>query len=240
MLRLVYVIIVNVFRIVYYVPKMSYCVRHRDRYSEEYRYILAKRLVNIVIRTSRVETEHIGVENLPLDGGYIMFANHQGRYDPLGIISGHEKPCSFLLDKKRADGFLSGQFAELLDGISIDKDSVKDQMRAIRELSENVKHGKRYLVFPEGRYQKGQGNSTLDFKQGCFIAATHAKCPIVPVTLIDSYKVYGNNSLKKVKTKVIYHKPICYDEYSGMKTKNVAVMVKDIIDKEISARTNIN
>ena len=163
-----------------------------------------------------------------------MFSNHQGRYDPLGIIAGHEKPCSFLIDKRRADQFLGKQFSALLDGISIDKESVKDQMRAMRALANGAKEGRTYLVFPEGIYYKNQGNRTGEFKQGCFICATHAKCPIVPVTVVDSYKVYGINSLKKVKTKVIFHAPIYYEDYKGMNAKEVSVLVKDVIDRELA------
>ena len=69
-----------------------------------------------------------------------MFSNHQGRYDPMGIIAGHERPCSFLVDKRRANQFLGKQFSALLDGISIDKESVKDQMRAMRALA-FTRHG---------------------------------------------------------------------------------------------------
>ncbi len=217
----------------YYAPRMAYCAKHPEKYSKEDKYALAQKLIRTVQRTSRVETEHIGKENLPEDGGYILFANHQGRYDPIGILSGHEKPCSFLLDKRRADQFLCKQFAALLDAVSIDKESTKDQMRAIRTLSDGVKNGNRYLVFPEGIYGKDQGNRTQEFKEGCFLAATHAKCPIIPVTIVDSYKVYGINSLKRVKTKVIYHEPIYHEQYKGMKTREISLTVKGIIDQEI-------
>ncbi len=234
MLRLVYTVTVNIFRIVYYVPKMSYYAKHPEKYSEDDRYALAQKLVQTVKRTARVETEHIGAENLPSEGGYIMFANHQGRYDPVGILSGHEKPCAFLIDQNRSKQFLSKQFTALVDGISIDKTSVKDSMNAVRTLSKRVKEGKRFLVFPEGIYYKDQGNRTGEFKQGCFIGATHSKCPIVPVTVIDSYKVFGVNSLKKIRTKVIYHDPIQYEQYKDMNAKEVSVLVKSIIDAELA------
>ncbi|MGM9643686.1 MAG: lysophospholipid acyltransferase family protein [Eubacteriales bacterium] len=234
MLRFIYVIVINIFRIFYYVPKMSYYAKHPEKYSEEERYALAQKVVKIVVRTSRVETEYEGRENLPKTGGYIMFSNHQGRYDPMGIIAGHERPCSFLIDKRRADQFLGKQFSALLDGISIDKESVKDQMRAMRALANGAKEGRIYLVFPEGIYYKDQGNRTGEFKQGCFICATHAKCPVVPVTVVDSYKVYGKNSLKRVKTKVIFHDPIYYEQYKEMNVRELSEHVKKIIDTELS------
>ncbi len=234
MFRLLYVIFINFFRIVYYVPKMSYISRHRDRYSEDERYALAQKLILTVMRTARVETEYSGVENLPQSGGYIMFSNHQGRYDPIGILSGHKLPCSFVIDKKRADQFLVRQFASLLDGISIDKESSKSQINALKALSKRAEEGRRCLVFPEGIYEKKQGNRTGEFKKGCFIGATHAKCPIVPVTIVDSYKVFSGNSMKRITTKVIYHKPILYEEYKNLKTCELGALVKDVIDRELA------
>ena len=234
MLRYIYVIVVNIFRILYYAPKMAYCARHPEKYTDEDKYALARKLILTIQRTGRITTECEGAENLPKDGGYIMFSNHQGRYDALGIIASHKEPCSFLIKKSRANQFLAKQFFQMMDGVSIDQDSIKDQMKALRELAEKVKAGKPFLVFPEGIYKKGQGNSTLEFKRGCFLCATKAKCPIVPVTVVDSYKVFGVNSLKPIKSKVIFHEPIYYEQYAKMKSEEICDMVKGIIDAELS------
>ena len=237
MLRFVYAIVVNIFRILYYAPKMSYYAKHPEKYSSEDKYALAQKLIDTVKRTARITTEYHGVENLPEGGGYIMFANHQGRYDALGVLSGHKRPCSFLITKFRAHQFLAKQFFEMMDGVSIDKDSVKDQIRALRKLADNVKDGKIYLVFPEGVYQKGQGNRLLEFKHGCFLSAKNAKCPIVPVALIDSYKVFGINSLKRVTSRVVYLEPIEYETYKDMHVRDISDMVKQRIADEIARHT---
>ena len=233
MLRFVYVIVVNIFRIMYYAPKMAHCAKHPEKYSDEYKYSLARKLISTVQRTGRITTECEGRENLPKEGGYIMFANHQGRYDALGILSSHDRPCSFLLKKSRANQFLAKQFFDMMDGVSIDQESIKDQINALRELARKVNEGKPFLVFPEGVYEKGQGNRTLEFKRGCFLCATKAKCPIVPVTIVDSYKVFGINSLKPIKSKVIFHEPIYYEQYAGMKAEEISDMVKAVIDAEL-------
>jgi 1-acyl-sn-glycerol-3-phosphate acyltransferase len=66
------------------------------------------------------------------------------------------------------------------------------------------------------------------------LCATKAKCPIVPVTVVDSYKVFGENSLKPIKSKVIFHEPIYYEQYATMKSEEICDMVKGIIDAELS------
>ncbi len=237
MLRFVYTVIINFFRILYYAPKMAYYAKHPEKYSAEDKYVLAQKLIAMVQRTGRITTEHYGAENLPEEGGYIMFANHQGRYDALGVISGHKRPCSFLITRSRANQFLAKQFFAMMDGVSIDRDSIKDQMRALKELANHVKDGRVYLVFPEGVYEKGQGNRLLEFKHGCFLSAKNAKCPIVPVVLIDSYKVFGINSLKKVTSKVVYLEPIEYEAYKDMHVRELSDLVKQRIADEIARHT---
>ncbi|HBI63381.1 MAG TPA: 1-acyl-sn-glycerol-3-phosphate acyltransferase, partial [Lachnospiraceae bacterium] len=52
-----------------------------------------------------------------------------------------------------------------------------------------------------------------------FKSAMRAKAPIVPVALIDSWKVFDLWSLRRVETKVIYLKPLYYEDYREMSSK---------------------
>ena len=71
---------------------------------------------------------------------------------------------------------------------------------------------------------------------GSFKCATRVKAPIVPVAIIDSYKPFGINSLRKVKTQVHFLPPIRFEEYGSMTTAEIAEMVKSRIAEEIHAR----
>ncbi len=232
-IRFYYVIVMRIFSIMYFVPKMAYYAKHPEKYSEQDRYDLALIVINKVRKTARVTTEYYGQENLPEKSGYIMFSNHQDKYDGLGIFAGHKKPCSVLKDKKRSNMFIAKQFIDLLGGQRIEKGSPRQQILALNAIAEEVRNGRNYLVFPEGGYGKKTNNSMTEFKYGCFTSAIKAKCPIVPVAVIDSYKAFGSRSLGKVKTKVIYLKPIPYEEYEGMKAREVCALVRSRILEEI-------
>lgn len=235
MLRFIYVIIMRIFSIIHYCPKMSYYGKHPEKYSNEDCHALAQKVIRKVKKTTRITTDVYGVENLPKDGGYIMFSNHQGKYDALGIIDAHPTPCSVLMDKKRSQMPIANQFITLLRGKRLEKDRPRQQIRVLKELAQEVVEGRVYLVFPEGGYTKDQKNNVGDFKYGCFITAMKAKCPVVPVAIIDSYKPFGENSLKPVKTKVIFLPPVSYDEYKEMKAPALSEHVRNIIVNEISS-----
>ena len=51
----------------------------------------------------------------------------------------------------------------------------------------------------------------------------------MPVAIIDSYKVFGVNSLRRVKTQVHFLPPIFFEEYRDMNTQEIARMVKERI-----------
>ena len=202
MLRFIYVIVMRTFSIMYYVPKMAYYARNPQKYSELDKYLLAQIVMDKVRKTAKVTTHYYGVENLPKESGYIMYSNHQGKYDALGILLGHERTCSVLMDKKRSKMFIAKQFIDMLGGQRLERNSPKQQVKVLMDLSKEVSEGRNYLIFPEGGYGKKTDNSLDEFKSGCFSCALRAKCPVVPVAILDSYKPFGINSLKKLASKV--------------------------------------
>ena len=58
-----------------------------------------------------------------------------------------------------------------------------------------------------------------EFKGGSFKAATKAKCPIVPVALIDSFKPFDTNTISPVTVQVHFLKPCIMKSNKDMKTK---------------------
>lgn len=238
MFRFYLTIILNLYRIPYYMIKMLHYINHPEKYSEVQRYSLARRVGNMVQRTSRIKTTGFGQENLPQEGGYIMYPNHQGRYDMIGIITQHDLPCSFIMDDKRSHMPITSQICDLMEAKRMVKSDLKQSLKIIMDVSDDVRNGKRYVIFPEGTYEHDHQNNKLgEFKPGCFKAAMKAKAPIVPVALIDSYKPYEGVSYKKVITETHFLSPIFYDEYKGMNTREISDLVKQRIQEAIQLIT---
>ncbi len=224
MLRFIQVIVCNLPRL-YMIPKMAYKARHGEKYSEEDCYRYAQLAIRRMMKAGHIATEKYGMEHLPQEGGYMLFSNHQGKYDALGIMYAHEKPCSVVIDDVRSHGILVKQFIDMIHGKRLVKDDLRQSARIIRELAEDTKNGRRFIIFPEGGYHKN-GNSTTEFKPGAFKSAVWSKVPIVPVVLIDSYRVFEERTLKPIKTFVYYLKPLYYDDYKNMSTIEIAQTVQ--------------
>lgn len=94
MLKLFYVIFMNLHRAPYMIPRMRAEADHPQRYTEEQRYSLVQHAIYLMNKTGKINTVETGAENLPKQGGYMMYPNHQGKYDVLGIMYTHKSPCS--------------------------------------------------------------------------------------------------------------------------------------------------
>lgn len=234
MFKLFYVIFMNLFRAPYIIPKMRKRADHPEKYSEEQRYHLVHHVIYLMKKTGKITTKAYGMENLPAEGGYVMFPNHQGKYDVLGIIYTHEKPCSFVMDKRKSHTILVREFIDLVQGHRLEIDNPRQGIEVINQVAKKVSDGKRYIIFPEGGYKFNNRNKVYEFKAGSFKIALKAKCPIVPVALIDSYKVFNSWHLGPITTYVYYLPPIRYEEYKDMKTPELATLVSDRIKEKIA------
>lgn len=233
MLRFLYVIFMNLFRAPYMITRMRYEADHAERFSEEERYKLVRHTIYLMKKSGRITTECYGEENLPSEGGYVMYPNHQGKYDALGIISSHKEPCSLVMDEKKSHTILVSEFVDLCQGKRLKKDDVRQALRIINDVAADVKQGKKYILFPEGGYEFNNKNKVCEFKAGSFKCAVKSKAPIVPVALIDSYKVFNSFYMGKIITEVHFLKPLYYEDYKGLKTQQIAAIVKERIEEAI-------
>ncbi len=229
MFRFYYTIVMRIGSIIHFVPKMRHYAKHPDRYNEADCLALSKIMIAKVAKTARATTSVYGSENLPEDGGYILFSNHQGKYDALGIMAAHPRPCRVLMNLQRSKMPIANEFVSLVRGKRIDSRSPRQQVTCLREIGEEVKEGAIYLIFPEGGYRKDQDNRLNTFHSGCMRSALMSECPIVPVALVDSFKPFTQKNLKKVHTQVHFLKPIPYEEFCDLRPAEVASLIRDRI-----------
>ena len=223
------------FKAIYYFSHIWWCSIHESiSYEEGFRW--CKKTTLAANKAGRVTIEAHGVENLPEKDGFIMFPNHQGLFDGLVFLESCPKVFSFVMKKEAADVILLKQVRKALGALVIDREDLRQSMKIIQAMAEEVKKGRNFIIFPEGTRSR-QGNHTLEFKGGSFKAAMKAKCPIVPCALIDSFIPFDENSIRRGTVKIFYLKPMYYEEYKNMKTTQIAEEVKRRIDETIAGYT---
>lgn len=234
MWRMNYTILMNMLRLPKILETMHRMTDRPDLYSEQDGYDYVRYITGLMEKTGHIRTECYGKENLPKEGGYIMYPNHQGKFDAYSIVSVHDKPLSVVMDRERSYFVLVNEILDTLRGKRMDIKNTRQALTIINQIAQEVAQGRRYIIFPEGAYSDEKKNTLWDFKPGCFKAATKAGVPIVPVVLVDSYKAYNSWQITPVKTQVHFLEPIGPEEYQGTNTTQIAAIVKERIQNKLT------
>jgi len=230
--RLIMMMLRNFFYLPYvFVNLLRYA--KNDNISEEKKYKLIRLIGDRGCKCGNVNVHGYGLENIPKESGYIMYPNHQGLFDVMGWVYLNPTPFSVVIKKEAYNVFMLRQIVQTLGGLFMDREDPREGLKVINEVATQVKAGRNFLIFPEGTRSKN-GNKLGEFKSVSFKAATKAKCPIVPMAIIDSYLPFDTNSIRKVDVQIHVLEPIPYEEYNGMKTAEIADMVKSRIEKVIA------
>lgn len=228
-------IILMVLRIFFLLPFYLYKIFslcNIEKYDEPTRYAFLHRITKKVNRKGRVTIDCYGTELLPKENGYVLYPNHQGLFDALAILETHAKPFTTVSKIEVKDIFFLKQVFTIFQSKFIDRDDVRQSMKVMMEVTKEIKEGRNYLIFPEGTRSRKK-NEILEFKGGSFKCAMSAKCPIVPVALIDCYKAFDTHSIAKLKVQVHYLEPLYYEDYKDMKSVEIAEIVSERIKKTI-------
>lgn len=208
------------------------CKYDSSSYTESEKYNIVRDIVKSINKSANVDIHCEGLENIPEENGFVMFPNHQGLFDALVMIDTCDKPITFVIKKEIDKVRPLRKILSVLDVKMIDREDIKQSMKLIINVIQEVRSGRNYVIFAEGTRSRDK-NNLLPFKGGSFKSAVKAKAPIVPVAIMDSYKVFDNHSIKRVTVSISYLPPITYEEYKDMKTVDIAKEVKERIENKI-------
>lgn len=231
MKRILLMVIRSIFQLPFYFFRITQ-LGNIEKYDRETRYGYLHKLTTIVNRRGRVTIDCHGLDNLPKENGYIMFPNHQGLFDVLSMLETHERPFTTVMKKEVKDTILLKQIIQLIQSEVIDREDIRQSMKVIGNMTRRVKEGENFVIFAEGTRSR-KGNTLLEFKGGTFKSAMNARCPIVPVALIDSFKAFDTSSIKKLTVQIHYLEPLYYENYKDLKSTEIAELVSSRIQTTI-------
>lgn len=147
MLRLIVMALRSFFFLIYEINKCNYMMKRPEKYSELDKYREVQKIVDKMRKNSRTTTKVYGKENLPETGNYVMYANHQGHYDGLGIVCNHDRPLTIIIDSKREHQMIVRQMLPMVGGHGINLKDARQQMKTMMTVTRELKEGKIYLLF---------------------------------------------------------------------------------------------
>ena len=217
--------------------KLERYSRNPDQYTREEMYAHIQDIMRHAVAKSNVDLQVTGLENIPGEGGFMMYANHQGLFDIVALAATFPRPIAAVMKKELKDVPLLKQFMRCTNSYPMDREDVRQSLKVIQAVTRDVKEdGRRFIIFPEGTRSK-KGNGMGDFHGGSFRCAVKAKCPILPIAYIDSFKPLDQKGSRPLTVQIHYLPVIPYEEFKDLDTVALAALVKQRIQACIDANT---
>lgn len=200
--------------------------------SDRYVYWLAKIYGRNFIKVAGAKVEVTGLEKLPKSSNICFISNHQGLADIPLIVGYIPKPIGFIAKKELKMIPVLNVWITAQHCVYIDRKNPRKSLKAIEMGAENIKKGHSMVIFPEGT--RARSNNMRKFKQGSLKLALQANAIIVPVTIMNSYKLFEEHGvLRKANIKIIIHDPIYSEKISSESQKNLISELETIIRKPL-------
>lgn len=229
-------IVTMVLRNLHIVPgawiKLCHYAKHTDKYPELEKWNHIRYILSRAVKSGNIDLKVTGLENIPRDRSFLLYSNHQGMFDVLAIAATCEPPLGTVMKKELKDVPLLKQIAACTKSFAMDREDVRQSLTVIQGVIQEINAGRNYLIFPEGTRSKST-NNLLEFHNGSFRCAVKTKCTVVPVALVDCYKVLDQKGSKPVTVQIHYLEPIEYEQYKDLNTKELAALVRDRIEAKI-------
>lgn len=184
------------------------------------------------LRLAGAEVVVDGLEHLPASGGFVVCGNHQGAFDIPILLAISPRPLAFVAKKELGRVPLLGFWIKAVGCLMLDRDDARQALAITREGVSRLKDGRGFVVFPEGTRS---GSPTLGtFRQGSLQMPIAAGAPIVPVAIIDSYKLTEGGRIRPARVRVIFLPPIATTALSRQDKKGLLEQIRALIETQLA------
>lgn len=173
---------------------------------------------------------------------YIFCANHTSFLDISIVMLTMQGMAIFIGKSSLGKVPIFGYMFKRLH-ITVDRGKNKSRYDAFDKAKRKIEMGMSVVVFPEGGILTQNPPEMVPFKDGAFRAAIEKQVPVVPISIIDNWKVLPdgkNMRLHYGKTGIIYHEAISTE---GMTIEDVPALKEKVflvIQSGIQAHSQLN
>ncbi|WP_342252137.1 lysophospholipid acyltransferase family protein [Spiroplasma endosymbiont of Amphibalanus improvisus] len=196
-------------------------LRNPNSVEEEKRYIWIHRINRYFLWLQGIKIVPHDYQNW-IDKKCLIVANHQSNYDPSVLLRLNDfkrvAPIAFIAKKELKTARIFKNFVQLIDVIFLDRENPRQAVEVLNKASNLIRIPRAMVLFPEGTRSKSY--EVGEFKGSFLKIAQKANAPIIPVSIVNSFK-----ARKKKYVHIIFHKPL---KPSSFLTKNTEVLSKQL------------
>lgn len=210
--------------------------KHIEKYPRELRFSKMRNLCRHITNALSIDLQVFGLENVPHDETFYLVCNHMSAFDPLAFISILDKPIAFVGKKELLKAPFVPKALEVLESETIDRDDLRQSLEVMLRIEDSLKRReKNWMIFPEGTRIRDQLLPVASFHHGTFRPAVKSKTIILPAAIYGTFRVFSKKpQFKKYPVFVSFLKPMTPEEYQGLSTSDIAQIMQETIQREIT------
>lgn len=165
-----------------------------------------------IFTATGVRVRAVGLQNIDMTAPYVYVSNHASVFDIIAVVAAIDRRIRFIAKKEVSRIPVFGWIA-VRAYIMVDRASGPDGVRSLERAAERIAAGESVILFAEGT--RTRDGNLLPFKRGAFSLAIRAGVPVVPLTILGSYRVMkkGQLRIRKGEITILVDSPIDVREY---------------------------
>lgn len=177
-----------------------------------------------------VSLDVIGTENLPKEGAVLYVGNHSSYFDIVLTYLCFPGPTGYVAKSEMSHLPLLSIWMENIHCLFLNRDNIREGLKAIQKGIEELKSGISICIFPEGT-RNTSPDTILPFREGSFRMAEKAKCPIIPVSINNTSAIWEAHlpTMKKAHVIIEFGAPIYPETLSREERKFLGAHTRKII-----------
>lgn len=139
-----------------------------------------------ILRTSKVRTEVLGLENLPT-GNFVLCVNHQSNFDALVLFRHVRRHMRFVAKSQLLKVPVFGYALKRAGNIFVDRQGTSTDKAVLNAAVTAVRERVSVVFFAEGT--RSDDGVLRPFKRGAAMMALEAQVPLVPAALAGTHLI---------------------------------------------------
>lgn len=182
-----------------------------------------------------VRTEVDMRADLDPDQSYVFVSNHQNLLDIPLLARTLPHPFGFVAKLELESVPFLGTALKMSPSVFVGGKDARRSLESLRRAGRQIREGRSVIIFPEG--SRTFGSRLARFKKSAFALASEAGVPVVPITVVDSYRLMNETMLasRPGRVRVVVHPPLPVSGLTGAELAPAIERVREIIASELPA-----
>lgn len=187
-----------------------------------------------LVWASGTKVEIVGQENVPKEGPVLFVSNHQSNFDIPVLLGCIDKPKGFLAKVELSKIPVINSWMHKMKCVFIDRQDIRQSLKAINECVEVLKSGQSVVIFPEGTRSKGPEMGI--FKKGSLRPVEKTDVPVIPITIMGTYKIMeaNNSKIRPARVRVLISEALYLDRDCSKKKGDIDHIIRKRIEDNLT------